>query len=214
MLANLADDIRHLHRSEIGEVQEEYKGERVGSSTMPHKTNPKNFENVKSLWKAFVPRMITVYMDGISEHQRDLTNSASGRFLLETFVALHYAAVRMRQALGQVTVNHDRMAANLENAAPSVMAKPLYILLATQERDTEAYDRVRELVRASEKNGRTLAEEVRETPELADFLRNLRDEQRAMLDDPGGSYIGLAVDRTHQICAHWELQLRVADQLA
>lgn len=210
VLANLADDIRHLHRSEIEEVQEEYKGARVGSSTMPHKTNPKNFENVKSLWKAFIPRMITVYLDGISEHQRDLTNSASGRFLLETFVALDYATVRMKDALSGVTINHDAMKRNLERAAESVMAEPLYILLALHDKDPNAYDRVRELVRASERSDRSLAAEVRATEELQPMLRRIPDDKRAMLDNPSG-YIGLASDRTHQICAHWELQI---DQLA
>jgi adenylosuccinate lyase len=173
---------------------------------MPHKTNPKNFENIKSLWKAFVPRMLTVYLDGISEHQRDLTNSASGRFLLETFVALDYASVRMREALGQITVNLDAMTRNLEHAAESVMAEPLYILLALYGKEADAYDKVRELVRASERNNRSLAAEVRATEELQPLLRRVPDDKRAMLDDPSG-YIGYAVDRTHQICGHWELQL-------
>ena len=36
----------------------------TGSSIMPHKKNPWNFENVKSLWKTFVPRMLIVGMVG------------------------------------------------------------------------------------------------------------------------------------------------------
>ncbi|MEK6837951.1 MAG: lyase family protein [Nanoarchaeota archaeon] len=80
VMANIADDMRHLQRSEIAEVAEQFGTEQVGSSTMPHKRNPINFENVKSLWKEFMPRMATVYADQISEHQRDLTNSASSRF--------------------------------------------------------------------------------------------------------------------------------------
>ena len=75
-MANLADDMRHLQRSEIGEVAESFAANQVGSSTMPHKRNPVSFENVKSIWKAIAPRMLTTYMDQISEHQRDLTNSA------------------------------------------------------------------------------------------------------------------------------------------
>ncbi|HUS80906.1 MAG TPA: lyase family protein, partial [Armatimonadota bacterium] len=77
VLANLADDMRNLQRTEIEEVAEQFEADQVGSSTMPHKRNPWNFENVKSLWKEFMPRMVTVYQDQISEHQRDLTNSAS-----------------------------------------------------------------------------------------------------------------------------------------
>ncbi len=69
ILANLADDLRHLQRSEISEVREFFGGDQVGSSTMPQKRNPWNSEHVKSLWKAFAPRVMTLFMDQISEHQ-------------------------------------------------------------------------------------------------------------------------------------------------
>jgi len=49
ILANLSDDMRNLQRSEIGEVGEEFDTSQVGSSTMPQKRNPINFENAKSL---------------------------------------------------------------------------------------------------------------------------------------------------------------------
>ncbi|MEM3257824.1 MAG: lyase family protein, partial [Thermoproteota archaeon] len=49
VLANLADDFRHLQRSEIQEIEEVGVEERVGSSTMPHKVNPWDFEHVKSM---------------------------------------------------------------------------------------------------------------------------------------------------------------------
>ena len=56
VLANLADDFRHLQRSELRELRDRKASDPntqvVGSSTMPHKVNPKDFENVKSLWKA------------------------------------------------------------------------------------------------------------------------------------------------------------------
>src|SRR6266481_1149146 len=92
VMANLADDMRQLQRTEIGEVAESFAAEQVGSSTMPHKRNPVSFENVKSIWKAMAPRVLTTYLDQISEHHRDLTNSASQRFLGEILAATAYAA--------------------------------------------------------------------------------------------------------------------------
>src|SRR5262249_29305451 len=86
IMANLADDMRHLQRTEIGEIGEEFEAAQVGSSTMPQKRNPINFENAKSLWKIIVPRVTTAFMDQISEHQRDLTNSASARTYGETIL--------------------------------------------------------------------------------------------------------------------------------
>jgi len=46
IIANLADDLRHLQRSEIGEVKELFIKTQVGSSTMPQKRNPWNSEHV------------------------------------------------------------------------------------------------------------------------------------------------------------------------
>ncbi len=63
VVANLADDLRNLQRTEIGEVRESFGEGQVGSSTMPQKRNPWNSEHVKSLWKAFAPRSMTFFMD-------------------------------------------------------------------------------------------------------------------------------------------------------
>ncbi|MCK5736703.1 MAG: adenylosuccinate lyase, partial [Spirochaetaceae bacterium] len=97
IIANLADDLRHLQRSEIGEVTESFGAGQVGSSTMPQKRNPWNSEHVKSLWKAFSPRIMSFYMDQISEHQRDLSNSASGRFVTDYIAGFAAAAARMNK---------------------------------------------------------------------------------------------------------------------
>src|SRR2546427_9148637 len=113
VMANLADDMRQLQRSEIGEVAESFATDQVGSSTMPHKRNPVSFENVKSIWKAIAPRMLTTYMDQISEHQRDLTNSASQRFLGELLAATTYAAGRLASSLDGMRVDRERLKANL-----------------------------------------------------------------------------------------------------
>ncbi|HEX6972737.1 MAG TPA: lyase family protein, partial [Limnochordia bacterium] len=124
VLANFADDCRHLQRSEIGEVAEAFDAShQVGSSTMPHKRNPWNFEHVKSMWKAFAPRMMTVYFDQISEHQRDLTNSASSRFLPEIVVGLAEAARRLVRISSRLVVDDARMRAHLEAGAKRAVAE-------------------------------------------------------------------------------------------
>jgi len=113
VMANLADDMRHLQRTEIAEIAEGFRAQQVGSSTMPQKRNPVSFENVKSIWKAFMPRIITTYLDQISEHQRDLTNSASQRFSGELLAATAYAATRLGASIDGVHIDRDRMKANV-----------------------------------------------------------------------------------------------------
>ena len=126
VLANLADDIRNLQRSEIGEVREEFTDRQVGSSTMPQKRNPWNCEHVKSLWKEFMPRYITFSMDLISEHQRDLTNSASSRFIPEYLTGLYLAICRAEEIVRGLKVNVDKMAERTQTGT----AEKAYVLLA------------------------------------------------------------------------------------
>src|SRR5260221_4388055 len=142
VLANIADDFRHLMRSEVEEVGEDLDTYQVGSSTMPHKINPKNFENVKSLWKAFMPRMMTVYMDQISEHQRDLTNSASTRFFNELVASTYYATYRLRDAIKKTKTNQSAIAANLQKSYEWIVAEPLYISFALAGQPNP-YDKLR-----------------------------------------------------------------------
>jgi adenylosuccinate lyase len=205
VFANLADDIRHLHRSEIGEVQEQYSAETVGSSTMPHKLNPKNFENIKGMWKAFAPRITTLLMDQISEHQRDLTNSASQRFLPELFVALDYCTVRLNRAMSTLCVNKEAMRKNLEMSKEHIIAEPLYILLALQGY-TEAYERIRAIAREAREVGKRLIDLAREDADIGPLLKGLKPEHLKILEDPS-KYTGQAYERTVAVCDRRESEI-------
>jgi adenylosuccinate lyase len=202
VLANLADDIRHLCRSEIGEVEETQSANTVGSSTMPHKVNPKNFENIKSLWKAYMPRITTMLMDQISEHQRDLTNSASQRFLPELVAAFDYCTVRMNRAMSNLRVNSRAMSRNLNANKEQIIAEPLYVLLALQG-SPNAYERVRELARTAREQGKSIMELAREDQQLRAYIARMAAEQQEVLDNPA-KYTGQSSQRTVAVCAHWE----------
>jgi adenylosuccinate lyase len=212
ILANLADDIRHLIRSEIAELIDTYSDDEVGSSTMPHKMNPKNFENVKSMWKEFMPRMMTVYMDQISEHQRDLTNSASGRFLPELFTGFCYSVLRMEGALAKIETNTIKMKEHMDDNKHLVVAEPLYIMLAIQGYPN-AYDEVMKLSREGRRSGKQLMDLAWQHPEMAEYLEKLPENHKAILIDPS-LYIGDAPARTIATCNYWEKEcIRVRDRL-
>jgi adenylosuccinate lyase len=208
VLANLADDIRHLCRSEIAEVQEGQSADTVGSSTMPHKINPKNFENVKSMWKAYMPRMTTLFMDQISEHQRDLTNSASQRFIPELVTAFDYCTVRLNSAMKSLRVNHEAMNRNLSANKEQIIAEPLYILLALQG-CPNAYEAVRRLAREARERGVAIMELAHEDRELRGYISKMAPQQRQVLDDPA-KYTGQSSSRTLAVCEHWR---RAGEQL-
>jgi adenylosuccinate lyase len=166
IIANLADDLRNLQRSEIGEVREGFAAEQVGSSTMPQKRNPWNSEHVKSLWKAFMPRVNTFFMDQISEHQRDLSNSASQRFISDYIAGFCLAVSRMAKVIEGLGADRERLLANLRGGGipGGVMAEPAYILLA-ETGVSDAHEVIRKITLAAEKENISFAAALAEEPD-------------------------------------------------
>ncbi len=169
VLANLSDDLRNLQRTEIGEVREAFGEGQVGSSTMPQKRNPWNSEHVKSLWKAFFPRVLTFFMDQVSEHQRDLTNSASERFVADYLAGFGAAVNRELSVLRGLVVDRGRMAANLALSGGAVLAEPAYILLA-EAGLADAHERLRRITLAAERDAVPFHQALARDPETSAIL--------------------------------------------
>ena len=206
VMANLADDVRHLQRTEIAEVAEAFaSSEQVGSSTMPQKRNPVSFENVKSMWKAFAPRVLTTLLDQISEHQRDLTNSASQRFTGELLAATAYAAKRLADSLDGIRVDRERMRENLALSRGGIVAEALYVLLA-KHGHADAHEAVRRLVLEAERGGRALLEVARHDEEVRVTLAKLSSKERRVLERPR-EYRGLAAEVARDVAAAWRERL-------
>ena len=207
VMANLADDMRHLQRSEIGEVCEKFETAQVGSSTMPHKRNPINFENVKSMWKEFMPRMNSVYMDQISEHQRDLTNSASSRFNAEIIAAAVISAARLKKVMARLVVDRENLKRNFESSRSMIAAEPAYILLAASGHP-DAHEAVRKLTLEAQKTGQSFQEILFKEESLKQYLKKLPEKKRSILMKPE-SYTGLAEGKTEEVCKEWKKKLNI-----
>ncbi|GHU48101.1 adenylosuccinate lyase [Spirochaetia bacterium] len=173
IIANLADDLRNLQRSEIAELREGFTADQVGSSTMPQKRNPWNSEHVKSLWKAFMPRITSFYMDQISEHQRDLTNSASQRFIADYVTGFCMASSRMERIIAGLSADRERLLANLRcgggGIEGGVLAEPAYILLA-QSGVSDAHEVIRRITLAAEKEHSSFAEALCREPDVLERI--------------------------------------------
>lgn len=206
IIANLADDLRNLQRSEIGEVFEYFSSTQVGSSTMPQKRNPWNSEHVKSLWKAMAPRVMTFYMDQISEHQRDLTNSASQRFISDYTAGFTMAVNRMKKIVSGLQADRENMEINLENAGGKVkggvLAEPAYILLA-ESGISDAHEVIRKLTLEAETTGKTLYEVLLNNKDTLDRITaqleklGMKDAE-TFFQNPA-RYHGLAAEKSRRL---------------
>jgi adenylosuccinate lyase len=216
IIANLADDLRHLQRSEIGEMREGFAADQVGSSTMPQKRNPWNSEHVKSLWKAFMPRVITFYMDQISEHQRDLSNSASQRFIAEYVTGFCMAVSRMTDIVAGLGLDQERLMANLSGGGirGGVLAEPAYILLA-ESGVSDAHEVIRRITLKAEKTGLSFAEALTEDSEtlqriagqmlklgIIDNIDEASAQAQAWFHHPE-RYCGLAAKKARALAAQY-----------
>ena len=210
IIANLADDLRNLQRSEIGEVFEYFAASQVGSSTMPQKRNPWNSEHVKSLWKAMCPRVITFYMDQISEHQRDLTNSASQRFIADYIAGFTMAVCRMKKVVSGLQADRDNMAKNLDSAGGKVkggiFAEPAYILLA-ESGVSDAHEVIRRLTLEAEQSGKTFYDVLSGNPDVftriqAGLAKLGIQDAEAFFQNPA-RYSGLAAAKAKRIATKY-----------
>ncbi len=211
IIANLADDLRNLQRSEIGEVREEFAESQVGSSTMPQKRNPWNSEHVKSLWKAFCPRVVTFFMDQISEHQRDLTNSASSRFVADYLAGFAAAVDRMRSVVHALGVDRARMAQNLSQSGDMIFSEPMYVLVALAG-DRDAHERIRTATVKAEKTGARLVDVLQQDAGLWDLLvRQLavtRGVDAAVFFSDPANYRGIAPERARELADTYDAVVR------
>ncbi|MFP4429749.1 MAG: lyase family protein [Spirochaetaceae bacterium] len=207
ILANLADDLRHLQRSEIDEVREYFAPSQVGSSTMPQKRNPWNCEHIKSLWKTFSPRVMSFFLDQVSEHQRDLSNSASGRFVPEFLAGFVLAVDRSASVVEKMEVRPERMLENLRSTGEMVVSEALYVLLGSSG-NPEAHEELRRITLKAEASGARVREILTESPGVVAVLdaqvrRRLGCSLEELFAEPE-RYRGYAVEKTLGICAEVE----------
>ncbi len=195
VLGDFANTMRQLQRSEISEVGEPFdKEDQVGSSTMPQKKNPWEFEHVVGLAKAFGPHMNALMSTQFSEHQRDLTNSVPLRFYpMEDTLALNAAAKRLHRLSSGLEINRAAMAENLGRAWEKAIAEPLQIILSKYGLP-DAHEKVRKMALhpAPLKDLAVASEELK--PYLAKFTKDEMD----IISDPK-AYAGWAVTKTETV---------------
>ncbi len=163
--------------------QRTVKGE-VGSSTMPHKVNPIDFENsegnlgLANAVLGFMARKLA-----ISRLQRDLTDSTTLRNMGVGFGYTLIAIRSTQKGLGKLELNEARLAEDLDHNW-EVLAEPIQTVMRKVGMD-RPYERLKELTR-----GRRVTAEI-----LRDFVKALplpkADKDRLLKLTPA-NYVGLA----------------------
>ena len=156
----------------------------TGSSTMPHKVNPIDFENSEgNLSKANADLTFLADYVTTSRLQRDLSDSTVKRNVGSALGHCLIAYEKTRAGLQKVTPNEAVMREDLE-ANPEVIGEAVQTILR-REGDTDAYERIKELTRGR----RATLEEFNALFEDLDVDEDVRAELAGLT--PAG-YTGLA----------------------
>ena len=159
----------------------------VGSSAMPHKVNPIDFENsegnlgvANALLAHFAEKL------PISRLQRDLTDSTVLRNL---GVPLGHSLIAMnatRKGLGKLVLNEEKLAADLENNW-AIVAEAIQTILR-REAYPEPYEALKALTRT---HGRITSEVMAEFIEGLDVSEGVKAELRGITP---ANYLGFALN--------------------
>ena len=163
--------------------QRTVKGE-IGSSTMPHKVNPIDFENsegnlgLADAVLGFMSRKLPV-----SRMQRDLTDSTT---LRNMGVGFGYTLIAIRataKGLGKLELNEERLLQDLDGNW-EVLAEPIQTVMRKVGMD-RPYERLKELTRGRRVNAKIMKEFVQDLP------LPKADKERLLKLTPA-TYVGIA----------------------
>lgn len=133
----------------MGYLKQKVVKTEVGSSTMPHKINPINFENCEG--NALLANALLKFLSGqipVSRLQRDLVNSTLFRNVGVAFGHSLVALKSFYQGLQRIDVNTELITKELD-AHYEVLAEPVQNILKIEANDTNAYEKLKDLCRSN-----------------------------------------------------------------
>ncbi len=175
----------------LGYFKQKLKDGEIGSSTMPHKVNPIDFENAEGnlgLSNALL-RHLSEKLP-ISRWQRDLTDST---VLRNMGVALGYAVLAhgsLMNGLGKLELNEAQLAADLD-ASWEVLAEPIQTVMR-RHGVAGAYEKLKEVTR-----GQTVTRAALHA--LIQSLEIPQEDRQRLLDMTPGGYTGKAAELARRV---------------
>ena len=182
-IEKMALEIRHLHRTEVGEISEGFKPGQRGSSAMPHKRNPIGCEQMSGLAR-LMRGYSMVAMENIPLwHERDISHSSAERVILpDATILLDYMLATFTDIMGNLRIDPRRMKENLRRFGGPLYSQRLLLALAEKMGSRErAYQVVQPLALRAAEHGEDLRRAADADPQVAQHLST--EEIAACFDD-------------------------------
>jgi adenylosuccinate lyase len=146
-LERFATELRHLARTEVGEVREPFGAGQKGSSAMPHKRNPIKSEQVAGLARVLRGNASAGLEDVALWHERDISHSSVERIILpDSTSLLDHMQRRVLALVEGMVIDAARMRENLELTHGALFSqRVLLALVAAGTTRDDAYRIVQRL---------------------------------------------------------------------
>ncbi len=152
----ISTEIRHLQRTEVGEAAEGFRPGQKGSSAMPHKRNPITAERLSGLARVLRGYLGAGLEDVALWHERDISHSSVERVILpDASLLAYYVLKTCTKMINGMTVDAERMIANLDRSLGLVFSQPVLLALVESGLTRDAAYRI------VQRDARTAVEEQR-----------------------------------------------------
>ena len=129
-LEKMAQEIRHLQRTEVGEAFEPFGSGQQGSSAMPHKRNPELCERICGLARVLRGFAVTSMEDVALWHERDISHSSAERIIIpDACTLLHYMLHLFNEVMNGLQVDEERMRTNLNMTGGLIFSQRILLAL-------------------------------------------------------------------------------------
>ncbi len=139
-----AQELRHLQRTEVHEVEEFFGSGQKGSSAMPHKKNPITGEKLSGLARLLRGNMVAALENVALWHERDISHSSVERIILpDSAIALDHMLKKLAKLVKRLRVFPDKMMENLNMTHGLIHSQQLLLALTDKKISREdAYEMV------------------------------------------------------------------------
>ena len=168
----------------IGYFKQVVNESEVGSSTMPHKVNPIDFENAEGnigLANAILDHLASKLT--ISRMQRDLSDSTAQRNIGTAFAQSEIAIQSLLKGLSKNEISKENLKQDLKDNW-EILAEPIQTILR-RENIPNAYENLKDLTRGQKLN----EEKLHQFIDSLDVTESVKDEMKALTPE---SYTGIA----------------------
>ena len=154
-LEKFATEIRHLQRTEVGEVEEYFSPTQTGSSAMPHKKNPITCERICGLARVLRGNAMAAMENNPLWHERDISHSSVERIIIpDSTILLDYMLYKFTDIIQGLVIHEDIMKENLEKSRGIVFSQRVLLeLIKKGLTRMEAYRIIQGCAMTSQRDG-------------------------------------------------------------